>query len=182
MRLDGTQYDLQILFPLACGLQWGHSLAATGCGHGSPFGNRCLPRRCLSPRRLPFWILTSPLGLKPPSICIHRQGEHEVKLYVPVLTGRRPERYRHLRPLLHALRKLLRLVLQHGCGGIPSEAREGNLTNRLHPRWPDPHGMEPEILKPKGSQWFSSFLHDLLAPHIQEDGVRLHDWHQLAHL
>ena len=84
----------------------------------------------------------------------------------PVLTGRRPERYHHLRPLPHALRKLLRLILQHGCGGIPSEARKGDLMNRLLPRWPAPHSMEPETPKPKGSQWFTSFLHDLLASHI----------------
>ena len=179
--LDGTQCGLQILFSLACGLRWGCSLAATGYGQGSSFRNSCLPRRCLSPRRLPSWILTSPLGLKPPSVCIH-QGEYEVGIYVPVLLGRRPERYHYLRPLPHALRKLLWLVLQHGCGGIPLEVRKGDLTNRLLPRWPAPHSMEPETPKPKGSQWFASFLHDLLTCHVQEDRVRCHDWHHLAHL
>ena len=95
-------------------------------GTGVPLG---MPQ----PPRLPFWILVSPLGLKPPLVCIHRQGEYEVRFYVPVLIGRRPEAYRHLRTLPHALRKLLWLVLQHGCGGIPSEARKGDLTNRLPP-------------------------------------------------
>ena len=180
--LDGTQCGLQILFSLACGLCWGHSLAATRYGQGSSLRNRCLSGRCLNPCRLPFWILGSPLGLKPPSVCILHQGEHEVGLYVPVLTGRRPERYRHLRPLPHALRKLLRLILQHGCGGIPSEARKGDLMNRLLPRWPAPHSMEPETPKPKGSQWFTSFLHDLLTCYIQEDGGWHRNWHHLAHL
>ena len=180
--LDGTQCDLQILFPLACGLRWGHSPAATGCGHGSPFGNRHLPRRLLSPHRLPFWIWGSPLGLKPPSVCIHRYGEYEVGLYVPVQTGRRPEGYRNLGPLPHALSKLLQLIHQHGCGDLPPEAREGDLMNRFLPRWPAPHGMEPETTKPEGSQWFPSFFHDLLACHVQEDRVRLRDWHHLARL
>ena len=127
-------------------------------------------------------LMVSPLGLKLPLVCILHQGEYEVRLYVPVLTGRRPERYRHLRPLPHALRKLLRLILQHGCGGIPSEARKGNLMNRLPPRWLAPHSMEPKTPKPKGSQWFTSFLHDLLASHVQEDRVWHRDWHHFAHL
>ena len=42
--------------------------------------------------------------------------------------------------------------------------------------------MEPETPKPKGSQWFTSFLHDLLASDVQEDGVRHHGWHNFAHL
>ena len=180
--LDVTQCGLQILLSLVCGLRWGCSLAATGYGQGSSLGNRHLSGRLLSPCRLLFWILGSPLVLKLPSVCIHRYGEYEVGLYVPVPTGRRPERYRHLRPLLHALRKLLWLILQHGCGDIPSEVREGDLMNRLLPRWPAPHSMEPETPKPEGSQWFSSFLHDLLACHVQEDGVWLCKWHHLARL
>ena len=180
--LDGTQCGLQILLSLVCGLRWGCSFAATSYGQGISLGNRCLSGRHLSPRRLPSWILGSPLGLKPPSVCIHRYGEYEVRLYVPVPIGRRPERYRHLRPLPHALRKLFQLILQHGCSDLPPEVREGDLMNRLLPRWPAPHSMEPETPKPEGSQWFSSFLHDLLACHVQEDGVRLHDWHHLARL
>ena len=42
--------------------------------------------------------------------------------------------------------------------------------NWLLPRWLAPHSMEPETPKPKGSQWFASFLHDLLACHVYEDG------------
>ena len=180
--LDGTQCGLQILFSLVCGLCWGCSLAATGYGQGSFPRNRCLSGRCLSPRRLPFLILSSPLGRKPPLVCIHRYGEYDVGLYVPMLTRRRPERYCHLRPLPHALRKLLWFILQQGCGDIPSEAREGDLMNRLLPRWLASHSMEPETPKPEGSQWFASFHHDLLACHIQENGVQLRDWHHLAHL
>ena len=164
--LDGTQGGLRILFSLACGLRWGCSLAATCYGSGSPFGNGHLPRRCLSPRRLPFWTLASPLGLEPPLVCIHRQGECEVGLYVPVPTGRRPERYRYLRPLPHALGKLLQLILQHGCSDVSSESRKGDLMNWLLSRWLAPHSMEPETPKPKGSQWFAGFLHDLLACHV----------------
>ena len=145
------------------------ALLLLAMARGAPHGNWHLSGRCLSPRRLPFWILGSPLGLKLPLVCILHQEEHEVRLYVPVLTGRRPERYHHLRPLLHALRKLLWLILQHGCSGIPSEVRKGDLMNRLLPRWP-------------AGQWFTSFLHDLLTCHVQEDGGQHHDWHHLAHL
>ena len=180
--LDDTQCGLQIPFPLACGCHWGCSFAATSYGQGGLFGNRHLSRRCLSPHRFLFWILVSPLGLESPLVCIHGQGEYEVGLYVPVLIGRRPEAYRYIRPLLHALRKLLQLVLQHGCGGIPSEVRKGDLMSRLPPGWPAPHSMEPETPKPKGSQWFTSFLHDLLASHVQEDRVWHRDWHHFAHL
>ena len=42
--------------------------------------------------------------------------------------------------------------------------------------------MEPETLKPEGSQGFTSFLHDLLASHIQEDGMRHRNWYHVAHL
>ena len=161
--LDGPQCGLRILLALVWGLHWRCSLAATGYGWGSPLRNRHLFGRHLSPCKLSFWILGSPLGLKPLLVCIHRYGEHEVGLNVPVQTGRRPERYRHLGSLRHAVRKLLRHILQHGCGGIPSEVREGDLMNRLLPRWLVPHSMEPETPKPKRSQWFSSFLYDLLA-------------------
>ena len=180
--LDSTQCGLQIFLSLACGLHWGCSLAASGYGQGSSLRNRHLSGRLHSPCRLLFWILGSPLGFKPPSECIRHYGEYEVRLYVPVTTGRRPEKYFHLRPLPHALRKLLWLILQHGCGNILSEVREGDLMNRLLSRWPAPHSMEPETPKPEGSQWFSSSLHGLLACHIQEDGVWLRDWHHLAHL
>ena len=180
--LDGTQCGLQILLSLACGLCWGRSLAATGYGQGSSLRNRCLSGRHLSPCRLPSWILGSPLGLKPLSVCIHHYGEYEVGLYVPVPTGGRPERYCHLRPLPHALRQLLQLILQHGCGDLSPEVREGDLMNRLLPRWLAPRSTEPATQKPEGSQWFSSFLHDLLACHVQEDGVRLLNWHHLTRL
>ena len=83
---------------------------------GGAIGSGCLSGRHLSPCRLPSWILGSPLSLKPPSVCIHRYGEYEVGL---VQTRRRPERYRHLRLLPHAWRKLLRLIHQHGCGDLP---------------------------------------------------------------
>ena len=181
--LDDTQCSLQIPFSLVCGLCWGCSLAATGYGQRSFLRNRHLSRRHLSPRRLPFWILVRPLGLKLPLVRIHCQGEYEVRFYVPVHTGRRPEVYQHLRPLPHTLGKLLWLVLQHGCSGIPSEAREGDLMNRLPPpRWSAPHSMEPETLKPEGSQWFTSFLHGLLASCVQEDRVRHGNCYHVTHL
>ena len=113
--LNGTQCHLQILLPLVCGLHWGCSLAATGYGRGSPLGNRHLSGRLLSPCRLPFWIAGSPLGLKLLPVGIHCYGEHEVQ------AGGRPERYHNLGSLPHALRELLQLILQHGCGSIPSE-------------------------------------------------------------
>ena len=47
--LNDTQCSLQIPFSLVCGLSWGRSLATTGSGQGSFFGNRRLSRRCLSP-------------------------------------------------------------------------------------------------------------------------------------
>ena len=148
----------------------------------SPLRSRRLSGRLLSPCRLLFLILASPLGLTPLSVGIHRYGEYEVRLYVPVPTGRRSERYRHLRSLLHALRKLLWLILQHGCCGLPLEARESDLMNGLLPRWPAPHSMEPETLKAVGSQWLSSFLNGLLVYYIQKDGVRQCIRHHLAHL
>ena len=174
--------DLQISFFLVCGHCWGHSSAVISHSLRSLRQNRCLFWRCLSSRSLPFWILFRPFGLTPLFVCLHCQGEHEVRFYVPVLTGRRPEGYRHLRPLLHTLGKPLQLVLQHGCGGIPSEARKGNLMNRLPPRWLAPHSMEPETPKPEGSQWFTSFVHGLLASRIQEDGMRHRNGHDIAHL
>ena len=130
---NDAERSLQIPFPLVCGLHWGCSLAATGYGQRSFLRNCRLSRRHFSPCRLPFWILVSPLGLKLPLVCIHLQGESEVRFYVSVLLGRRPEAYHHLRPLPHALGKLLRLILQHGCGGIPPEVRKGDLMNRLPP-------------------------------------------------
>ena len=130
---DNAEHSLQIPFSLVCGLCWGRSFAATGHSLRSLLQNRHLFWRCLSSRRLPFWILFHPLGLTPPLVCIHCQGEYEVRFYVPVLTGRRPEVYRHLWPLQQTLGKLLWLILQHGCGGIPSETRKSNLMNRLPP-------------------------------------------------
>ena len=180
--LDDAESNLQISFSLACGLCWGHSLAAPCFNLRSLLWNRRLFWRCLSSRRLPLWILFCPLGLKPPLVRIHRQGEYEVRFYVPVCTGRRPEVYQHLRPLQQTLGKLLWLILQHGCGGIPSEMRKSDLTNRLPPRRPAPHSMEPETSKPEGSQGFASFLHDLLASHVQEDRMRHHNWYHIAHL
>ena len=90
--------------------------------------------RCLSSRRLLFWILFHPFGLMLLFVCLHCQGEHEVRFYVRVLPGRRPEVYQHLWPLPHTLGKLLWLILQHGCSGIPSEMRKGDLTNRPPPQ------------------------------------------------
>ena len=155
--------DLQISFPLVCGLCWEHSSAVTSHSLKSLSQNRRLFWRRLSSRGLPFWILFCPFGLTPLFVRLHCHGEHEVGFYVPVLTGGRPEGYRHFRPLPHTLGKPLRLVLQHGCGGLPLEARKGDLMNRLPPRWPAPHSMEPETPKPEGSQWFTSFVHGLLA-------------------
>ena len=138
--------------------------------------------RLLSPCSLPFLILASPLGLMPPSVGIHRYGEYEVGLYVPVPTGRRPEGYHHLRPLPHALGKLLWPILQHGCSGLPSEVRESDLMNGLFPRWPAPHSMEPETPKPVRSQWLSSSLNSLLVYYLQEDSVWQCIRHHLTHL
>ena len=42
--------------------------------------------------------------------------------------------------------------------------------------------MEPETSKPQGSQGFASFLHDLLASHIQEDRMWHCKWYHVAHL
>ena len=131
--LNDTQRGLQIPFSLACGLHWGRRLAATGHSLRSLLQNWRLFWRCLSSRRLPFWILFHPFGLTLLFVHLHCQGEHEVRLYVQVLLGRRPEAYQHLRPLPHALGKLLQLILQHGCVGIPSEARKGDLMKRLPP-------------------------------------------------
>ena len=131
--LNDTQHSFQIPFSLACGLCWGCSLAATGHSLRSLLWNRHLFQRCLSSCGLPFWILFHPFGLTPLFVHLHCQGEHEVGFYVPVLLGRRPEAYRHPRPLPHALENLLRLILQHGCSGIPSEMRKGDLMNRLPP-------------------------------------------------
>ena len=179
---DDAECGLQIPFSLACGLCWGRSLAATSLNLRSLLWNRCLFCRCLSSHRLPLWILFHPLGLKPLLVRIHRQGEYEVGFYVPVHTGRRPKVYRHLRPLQQTLGKLLWLVLQHGCSGVPSETRKSDLMDRLPPRRPAPHSMEPETSKPEGSQGFASFLHDLLASHIQEDGMRHRNWYHVTHL
>ena len=96
--LYNAECGLQIPFSLACGLCWGHSFAATSHSLRSLCRNRHLFWRCLSSRRLPFWILVRPLGLKPPLVRIHRQGEYEVGFYVPVCMGRRPEVYDILDP------------------------------------------------------------------------------------
>ena len=42
--------------------------------------------------------------------------------------------------------------------------------------------MEPEIPKSEGSQWFTSFVHGLLAFHVQEDGMWHRNWHDITHL
>ena len=42
--------------------------------------------------------------------------------------------------------------------------------------------MEPEASKPEGSQGFASFLHDLLASHVQEDGMRHRNRYHVVHL
>ena len=54
--------------------------------------------------------------------------------------------------------------------------------NRLPPRWLAPHSMEPETPKPEGSQWFTSFVHGLLASSVQEDGMWHCNWYDIAHL
>ena len=42
--------------------------------------------------------------------------------------------------------------------------------------------MEPETSKPEGSQGFTSFLHDLLASDVQEDGMWHRNWYHVTHL
>ena len=42
--------------------------------------------------------------------------------------------------------------------------------------------MEPETPKPEGSQGFTSFLHDLLASYVQEDGMWHRNLYHIAHL
>ena len=130
---DDARCSLQISFSLVCGLHWGCSFAATSHSLRRLLWNRPLFWRCISFCRLPSWILFRPLGLTPLFVRLHCQCEHEVRFYVQVLTGRRPEVYQHLRPLPHTLANLLHLVLQHGCRGIPSEMRKSDLTNRLPP-------------------------------------------------
>ena len=171
--LNDTQRGLQIPFSLVCGLRWGRSLAATGHGLRSLLRNWHLFWRCLSSRGLLFWILFHPFGLTPLLVRLHCQGEHEVGFYVPVLLGRRPEGYQHLRPLLHALGNLLRLILQHGCSGISSETRKGNLTNRLPPRQPAPHRMEPETLKQGGASGSPVLSMAFLLPASRKTGCSI---------
>ena len=130
---DNAERGLQISFSLVCGLLWGRSFAATSNSLRSLLWDRHLFWRCLSSCRLSFWILFRSFGLTPLFVCLHCQGEYEVEFYVPVHTRRRPEVYRHLRPLQHTLGKLLQLVLQHGCGGVPSEMRKSDLMKRLPP-------------------------------------------------
>ena len=180
--INDAEHDLQISFSLVCGLCWGRILAATRHNLRSLLWNRHLFWRHLSSHRLPFWILFQPLGLTPPLVHIHCQSEYEVEVNVPVLTGRRPEVYRHLRPLQQTLGKLLLFVLQHGCGGLPSETRKSDLMNRLPSRWPVPHRMEPETSEPEGSQGVTSSFHGLLGFHIQEDGMQHRNWYHIAHL
>ena len=133
-----------------------------------PSRSRCLLWRPLCSRRLSFWILFRPLGLTPPLVRIYCQGEYKVQFDVPVVTGRRPEVYRHLKPLQQTLGKLLWLILQHGCGGLTLEMGKGDLTNRVPSRRPVPHGMEPETSEGEGSHGFTSFCYDLLSCHIQK--------------
>ena len=42
--------------------------------------------------------------------------------------------------------------------------------------------MKPETSKPEGSQGFASFLHGLLASHVQEDGMWHRNWYHVTHL
>ena len=179
---DDAECSLQISFSLVCGLCWGCSLAATCLNLRSLLWSRRIFWRCLSFRRLPFWILFRPLDLTPPLVRIHCQGEYEVGVDVPVLTGRRPEVYRHLRPLQQTLGKLLLLVLQHGCRGLPLEMRKSDLMKGVPSRRPVPHSMEPETSEPEGSQGFASSFHGLLGCHIQEDGMWCCNWYHVAHL
>ena len=168
---DGTPCDFRISFLLTGSLSWLRSLAATCYGQRNPLGGRCLSGRLLSPSKPLLRVLASLLGLIPPAVGIHRYGECEFRIYVPVSTGRRSERYRHLRPLPHARREPLWFMLQHRCGGIPSEARENDLTNGFLPGWPAPHSMEPETRKPARSQWPSVSSRASLVYYVQEEGV-----------
>ena len=90
--------------------------------------------------------------------------------------------YRHLRPLQQTLGKLLLLVLQHGCGGLPSEMGKSDLMNWVPSRQPVPCSMEPETSEAEGSQGFTSSFHCLLGCHIQEDGMLHRNWYHVAHL
>ena len=132
--------------------------------------------------QLPFWILFCPLGLTPPLVRIYCQGEYEVGVDVSVLTGRRLEVYRHLRPLQQTLGELLLLVLQHGCGGLPSETGKSDLMNQVPSRWPVPHSMEPETSEVEGSHRFTSSFHGLLGCHVQKDRMLHCNWYHIAHL
>ena len=179
---ENAERGLQGSFPLVCGLRWGRSLASTHHNLRSLLWSRHLFWRCLSSRRLPFWILFCPLGLMPSLVHIYCQGEYEVRVDVPVLTGRRPEVYRHLRPLQYTLGKLLLLILQHGCGGLPSEMGKSDLTNGVPSRQPVPHTMEPDTSEGEGSHGFTGSFHGLLGCHIQKNGMLCRDWYHIAHL
>ena len=179
---DDAECSLQISFSLVCGLCWGHSLAATCHNLRSPLWSRGLFWRYLSSCRLPFWILFHPLGLTPPLVRIYCQGEYEVPVDVPVHIGRRPEVYRHLRPLQQTLGKILLLILQHGCGGLPLEMGKSDLMKGVPSRRPVPHSMEPETSEAEGSQGFTSSFHGLLGCHVQEDWMLCRNWYHVAHL
>ena len=74
------------------------------------------------------------------------------------------------------------LVLQHGCGGLPSEMGKSDLMKGLPSRWLVPHSMEPETLEGEGSHGFTSSFHGLLGCHIQKDGMLCCNWYHVAHL
>ena len=165
----------------------GKRTASTGWSTASASTTQLNTPGCLIPGtpqlpQTPLLDLVPTSWPQPPLVHIHCQGEYEVEVDVPVLTGRRPEVYRHLRPLQQILGKLLLLILQHGCRGLPSEMRKSDLMNRLPSRWLVPHSMEPETSEPEGSQGFASSFHGLLGCHIQEDGMRHCNWYHVAHL
>ena len=145
-------------------------------------GSRCLLWRPLCSQRLPFWILFCLLGLTPLLVLIYCQGEYEVRVNVSVVAGRRPEVYRHLRPLQQTLGKLLLLVLQHGCSGLTLEMGKSNLMNRVPSRRPVPHSVEPETSEGEGSHGFTSSFHGLLSCHAQKDGMLQRNWYHVTHL
>ena len=86
-----------------------------------------------------------------------------------MVAGGWPEVYRHLRSLHQILGKLLWLVLQHGCGGLTLKMGNSDLTDRVLPRWPVPHRMEPETPEGVGRHGLTSAHNSVLSGHIQQD-------------
>ena len=91
-------------------------------------------------------------------------------------------RHNHLRPLQQTLGKLLLLVLQHGCDGLPLETGKSNLMNQVPSRQLVPHSMEPETSEGEGSHGFASSFHGLIGCHIQKDGMLHCNWYHITHL